>query len=679
MSDGLGMPSAVDGLQEPEPVDETRYVPPSRDWSDTHALSVVVEDYDLASQYRFQNHDWRWQSADQLYCGWVSPRYWEGTKIQRSSVGVFLSFETVESMIPRIKQALFGDDPWFEADPLRGTTSEAARTVRDLLVSQFEEINLPEQIRRVVKSGLIYGNGILKLCWEYSKGKKKQYLPVFIPEMKSINLGGMQRKIPSGYKRKIREVEVDDITNRPNVSYVPLKWFYIDPNCLSPNCQDARYVIERCMWTVDEVDAMRDEEGWTIPQKMVLMFLSASRPHDSSDWTMASTEVARTGTWSPTIDQTSDPAGKRIEVLYYWTKDRLTVVLNRKLVVYNKPNPYGFIPYYNFPYADMLDRFYAMAVTDVTESEQKLQQQIINARIDELALLIHPPTVVKRGHMQPVYKLRMRPGALVEAEDPSKDVIRQYPQNVTQQAYLEVSASESRAQRATGVTDFAMLGGPGGPNPALRTATGAAAQQQASFSRMQYLVEMIESFVLEPMIRDTLKLDKMYLDPEQIAEVIGPNGKPESIFGANVRIAIRAGSRMQSKQGLLQALPLLMNSVLNPVLMEHLETQGITVDVTELMQMIVEATGYKRKSASLFRPMTQQEQQALAQKRQMALAPQMMKMQMQDKRMDKLHDMQIDKGDLEMLKEVVRGAIDRANTESAGDQSQGDNSKGSQG
>jgi hypothetical protein len=54
--------------------------------------------------------------------------------------------------------------------------------------------------------------------------------------------------------------------------------------------------------------------------------------------------------------------------------------------MYNSANELGCLPFLNSFYIDVPNQFYGLSMADVCEPEQRLQQSIINARIDELAL-----------------------------------------------------------------------------------------------------------------------------------------------------------------------------------------------------------------------------------------------------------------------------------------------------
>jgi hypothetical protein len=68
-----------------------------RGLTDLEALSLVTNQFNSYEWYRQQNHDRRWNLHDSLYYGWVPPKVWDGTTVARSSLGMPIVFDQVES------------------------------------------------------------------------------------------------------------------------------------------------------------------------------------------------------------------------------------------------------------------------------------------------------------------------------------------------------------------------------------------------------------------------------------------------------------------------------------------------------------------------------------------------------------------------------------------------------
>lgn len=655
---------------QPEPLTDAEReqvtLPPDK-WTDSYAGKVVVADFNKAAQYRNQNHDWRWRTADELYLAWVDQKYWEGTRVPRSSLGIFVAMEQIESLLPKVLSSIFAEYPWFDIVARPGTTPEEARASADLILQQAEDSNLREQTRRIIKSAFVYGNGIGELDWKYEEVDRVKYIAKYIPKRKKVThplYGDMN--VPTGeFKRKVTEEVTTDVINQPELKYVSLKDFYIDPNCPSPIVQDARFAIKRVYMSIDELKETAEEfPEFNLPDDATLVAMANNKPTSFGDQTKLGVEVVRGGSWQPQIDTSVDPAARRMEVLIYTTKERLVWMLNRdatKGVVLNIANPFGFINFFNVHYVDVLDRFYAVAVTDVVEGEQRLITSVINGRVDELALSLHPTRIKRQGLSVPAYQFRRRPGQIIEAQDPKNDIVTEQVQNITQQAVFEVEAAERRVQKYTGVTDLAMTGMPGGGmgNSASRTATGVGAQVQAAFSRIQYLVENIEGQFLEPLLSAWQTMNMKFIDPNELITILGQQeGKaividPIHVKNANVKFTLRASARMQSKAAIQQVLPLVMQTLLNPEFMQVLTQYKKKVNLLEVFNMLMDGTGYRQKY-SFIEDMTQDEIAALNQ----PSPQQLMDAKMQQDRLEANAENTDLKQSGDMMKTVVKGVVD---------------------
>ena len=597
---------------------EAKVYDPAQPWSDDFAAKVTVQDFDRAEQYRTQNCDWRWRNANELYLAWVQQKYWEGTRMPRASVPVFVAFEQVESMLPKMLSAVFSDNPWFQADPVGATTPQQAAQWQSLLLDQLDRARVREIFRRSIKSGLIYGNGIMKMSWKLAECDYLRWVPQMRPK---ITMGDNGMPQLGGYERILSKTTATELENRPELHYVSLSDFYIDPNCQSPQPRDSRYRIWRKLVTVEDLAALRDQKEFKIPGDATLLEWARYKHNAQADMTKSTEELFRLGAWYPGNDQTVDPGGQRVEILEYETDERIVWVANRQKAILNIPNSYGFCSFYGTFYADVLDRFYAMGVCDVVEGEQRLQTALLNGRLDELALALHRPMVKKLGVKVPTYALRARPGQIWEAENPKDDFQFMPIPDITANAYIEANASQMRVQKNTGQADLYATGVPSaGGNSASRTATGVGAQVQASGSRIQYLVENLEDTFIEPMLNDLVKLNQMF----------PPIGAPaaETLALSKVQLSMRASAKMQARMGLLQTFPLILQTLGNPALIQELAVHGETPNWSELMRVLTEMTGYKNR-AELVRKLTPEEQQARQQQQE---TPEMVKMAMQKER-----------------------------------------------
>src|SRR5215469_15242874 len=267
-------------IPEPLPADEQRRIPPpSEKWTDEYASKIVRSDWAYAESYRVNAHDWRYRNADELYLAWAGQQFWEGTRVPRSSLGVYVVFEQIEAMVPKIVSQVGNTDSYHftavnpDGTPEQDTIVEAHKK---MTLAQLDETNFREEVRRAIKCMGIYGDGVLEAGYEeytdeYIDFEKRtrvtRYDAVMHPTAGLIPVPAARKE---SFKRNIRE----DTKTRPYVRYVSIKDLYVDPN-LETNClQDAGYMMKRVYMRTEQIKALKGQEGFSIPPDAYLTQLS---------------------------------------------------------------------------------------------------------------------------------------------------------------------------------------------------------------------------------------------------------------------------------------------------------------------------------------------------------------------------------------------------------------------
>ena len=647
---------------------EQKVITPEVEWSASYAAKIVVSDFQKAEAYRTQNQDWRMRNADELYLAWTGTKYWEGTRVPRSSLGFYVAYEQIESLLPSVMSAVFSGYPPFDVEPEGVTTWEQAELNKNLITHQMDQAGVKEEVRKVFKDSFIYGNGIGELTWESYERQRQQFMVQRTPIKRGFTHPLTGEVIQSTVGSKPRTVikPQKEIVNRPGFKHRALQDFYVDPNLQSGNLQEATYCSVRELIPIVEIEKYRGQKNFDIPDRATLFELAKGKSSTQGDYSKSNTELMRAGQYWPTTEFTADPAQQRLEVIRYVTPYRLVWVIGRNSpsnahAILNIPNPYGFINFFNICYTDVPNRFYGLGVTDIVEGDQRLITSITNARVDELALALHKPLLVKTGVFETQSQLRIRPGINWKCQDPEKDVKTFEYGAILQNAYVEVDAAERRVQKYTGVTDLAMLGTPSaGGNSANRTATGIGTQAQASGKRIQYFVETAESTFLEPILSGVHSLNQKFLDPSQLIDILGPDGQklqidPMQVKNSEVKFRFLASERMASATNLLQALPVLAQSILNPAFIGQLaQVNQKKVNIEFIGTKICDAL--RLRSGDVFIPLTQEDIQRM----QQPSPADQMKDQMQDKRLSAQHDMMQEKESAGIVKEMLSKGMDHA-------------------
>ncbi len=544
--------------QQPPEVDLERvpFMYEGQTVDDAAAVKLVRTTFETYEGQR-KTHEDRWRTAERLYFGVVEKRKWEGTEVERASLPVMIAFDQVESAFPLITEALFEYYPtFFEVTGVGGTSPQDAAAQRDRLAGFLEEpfdetgVTPMAGLYEAVHQGLLLGDGAVEVTW-------------------------------------------DERLGRPIVEWVDIKDIYFDLSAPGPLIDLSPAVIRRKLVTVEQLAKLRGkDEAMKIPEDAVLNFMAKQKFQTQADLVKREGAAARKERFDPGEIRT-DPRHREIEVLMYWTKDRLMWILNRVWCALNVDNPFGFIPFCKAPFSIVSGRPYAMSLPDVLEGEQKYAQGIRNARLDNLALAIHKPRWRAQGTPLVPSKIAWKPGLVDEVQ--SKDSVGTYEiEDVTANAYREEQLIHAQASKRTGINEMVQSGIPV-PSNANRNATGVMQQARAVNQRLRTAVKNFETYLIIPM------LYKM----QSMIGKLGGETKP-------VQFKMEAASRMVTKDRLAMFLGPVSQLLFNEAVMRQANLQGKTLDFGEWVRFFQDATA-TAKTYQFFRPMSGEEKKAAMQ------------------------------------------------------------------
>lgn len=182
---------------------------------------------------------------------------------------------------------------------------------------------------------------------------------------------------------------------------------------------------------------------------------------------------------------------------------------------------------------------------------------------------------------------------------------------------------------------------------------------QATGTRVQYQVENGEDCVIEQFLGDWHTLNQKFLDPNEVINLIGDAGKilkidPLQVMNASVKFSMRASAKMASRAALAQNFPLVLQTLMNPGLIQQLQATGKTINFVELEQMLFDMLVHQPVT-NLFRDMTPQEQQKMDQ----PPPTDRLHLQMQQERLAAQHDGNEDKQLADLVRTLLKGIIDQ--------------------
>ena len=236
-------------------------------WEDDPALGLVLKDAEQAEQAeQTRQYVLGWTQAQILYQSPYTPRYWPGTQTEAASISFFTVATAVNGITPQVMAGLFYENPSFMIQERPGTTAQAARALQALLAYQLEDCDFRSELKLGIFNCLTFGTSMFQYGWEkFTRERKiiKRKTPaVVIP---STVPGAPDTRISSG---ELEEEVTEEVIDRPTFEHiVDLREILVDPGLRVPDIRKAKYVVRRRYMTWDDLDKLRDRDGYKIPSR----------------------------------------------------------------------------------------------------------------------------------------------------------------------------------------------------------------------------------------------------------------------------------------------------------------------------------------------------------------------------------------------------------------------------
>ena len=329
-------------------IEEAREVLSTGTFGDPAALALCVQDTERAEQ-ETNRRAWvtGWVSARDLYNSLFTPSYWPGTQIEAASVNFFTVATAVNGINPQLISGLFYENPPFMVAERAGTSAQLARAVSALMAYQLEDINFREELRLGTMNCLLFGTSIFQYGWtKYTQERKivKRKNPVAV--IPSTIPGAPDTRISDD---ELEEEVIEEVVDRPTFEHIiNLREVLVDPGLAVPDIRKAKYVIRRRYMTWDDLDKLRETDGYDIPsrEKLLELFFPPKEVPEAN----VQEDGGRNPLWDARAEPrwentTVDPFQQPLEVLERWDNKTYIVVLQKKAVIYNGRNVYGKIPF----------------------------------------------------------------------------------------------------------------------------------------------------------------------------------------------------------------------------------------------------------------------------------------------------------------------------------------------
>lgn len=600
-------------------------------WETDPALKIVIQDAERAEKAEnTKAFILAWTQGRFLYESPYTPRYWPGTQTEAASIPFFTLATAVNGIVPQVMAGLFYETPPFMTQERPGTTAQAARAVSALEAYQLDDIDFRTELELGVHNCLIFGTAMFQWGWEkFTKKRKIVKRKTPSVKIKSLVPGAPDTRLSSG---ELEEEIIEEVVDRPTFEHIEnLREILVDPGLRTPDIRKAKYVVRRRYMTWEDLDKLRDRPGYKIPsrEKLLSLFFTPKEPVESA----VSEEGGRNPLYEaraePRWEETTvDPFQQPLEVLERWDNNTYIVVLQKKLVIFNDMNEYGKIPFLSIGWWRIPGSFWCLGLGRTIGSEQRLQTGITHLVIDNAALALNTPLVRVRGKSIPTQSIRIGPGKIIEvdAQGDLAPLMRTAP---VPEAGELLAMSQGRADTVSGANPINSLGqaGTSGHSNLARSSAGATGLMQGANNPISEFIDKLADQVIIPLLYEFQEMNRALLPESQLDFILsdelkhvyldeeGNPGDLVDILNARVKFNILAGSKMQTRRNMAQALPMMTQFLANPALMQQLAVEAKKVDVNEIIRMWFQSSDWQNMNDVIV-PMTPEDQQRQQQQSQ---------------------------------------------------------------
>jgi hypothetical protein len=457
-----------------------------------------------------QSREKKWRDLYKAYRSYAEPR-----KDGLANVFIPESFTLVETVVPRVIDAMFGSYPYVSMLPVGPEDVDSAKSHEALLNFQLDErIKIVEKFAAFLKECLIYGTAVGMVPWRLDRRPMKQWGLGF-----KMVLGFLP--IPARVPVTKMQVLYDD----PDFVHIDLIDFWIDPYAESIDA--ARFCIVRSWVDLAHLKRKEADGLYSNVSELENTFGSQGAGERGASLRLGEVGISQ--------NEAEDSKDKPIEVLSIWEDDRLTVIADHRVVLSEGENPYWDGRKPSFSIRDNLipHEFYGIGEIEPNLGLNEELNTIRNQRLKWLNVALDLMFMVNRNADIDEDELRSRPGGIIHLDsfddlkqlDVSKDVAA---------AFAEERSIRESIQSTSGVYDYNR-----GATPARgETATTVVSLQQAGEMRFKLKTRLFEYTGLRELARFMAARNMQYMDRARAIRILGPAGveflnlKPDDICGS---------------------------------------------------------------------------------------------------------------------------------------------------
>jgi len=417
--------------------------------------------------------------------------------------------QAVESSVAEVEEATFGRGKWFDIrDDRNDQNTKDVAYLREQLSEDFQFTKTRKAVAECILNAAVYGTAVGELVLEEVKEMKPATQPIMDGAMQAVGVNIADRVVvklrpilPQNFLIDPVATSIEDALGVAIDEFVPKHQVEI-------GIQNGIYrdVDIESADTDSDIEADKELTSFDEDKVRLTKYYGLIPKHLYNDAIMEDIEDDELSkTVKPEKDEDESEEEGYIEVI--------VVIANGGQLLKIEENPYMMQdrPVVAFPWDVVPSRFWGRGICEKGYNSQKALDAELRARIDALALTVHPMMAMDASRMPRGAKLEIRPGKTILTNGNPSEILQPFKfGNLDQVTFAQAGELQKMVQMATGAIDAAGI--PGTING--DAAAGAVSMSMGAIIKRhkRTLINFQENFLI-PMIEKTA-WRYMQFDPE---------------------------------------------------------------------------------------------------------------------------------------------------------------------
>jgi len=361
--------------------------------------------------------------------------------------------QAVESSVAELEEATFGRGKWFDIkDDVRDQNPADIAALRSYLEEDFAKNKVRKNVAECLINAAVFGTGIAEVVIEEEKEMAPATQPVMGGELQAVGVTIKDRTCV-----KLRPVMPQN--------------FLIDPVATDIDsalgCAVDEFVSSHLVEQLQEKGVYRN-----VPLAEATTDFNLEPDQDLTSFSEDKIRLTKYYGLVPTHllkEAMADDDAEEEEVVEFDSEEEesyyteaMVVIANGGILLKAEKNPYMMQdrPVVAFPWDVVPSRFWGRGVCEKGYNSQKALDAELRARIDALALTIHPMMAMDASRMPRGAKPSIQPGKTILTNGNPAEILQPFNfGNVSQITFAQAQSLQTMVQTATGAIDSAGIAG----------------------------------------------------------------------------------------------------------------------------------------------------------------------------------------------------------------------------